>query len=146
LLLLDDELGRACGVKNPAPGTKMARDEVMRKLRAGVAWSVSVGGVIKKGTLQPVTLTVKTRQGRKTVTHITGLETFSIDIDEFAEELRKLCAGSASVQPLSGASPKLGLQEIMVQGSQVKLVTEALMGKGVPKRWIKEGEDGKKKK
>ena len=53
----------------------------------------------RKGTLQPITLTVKTRQGRKTVTHVTGLETFSIDVDEFADELRKVCAGSASGQP-----------------------------------------------
>jgi len=41
-------------------------------------------------------LSVKTRQGRKKVTHVTGLETFGIDIEEFAEELKKLCAGSAS--------------------------------------------------
>ncbi len=30
------------------------------------------------------------------MTHVTGLETFSVEIDEFAEELRKICAGSAS--------------------------------------------------
>ncbi len=53
-------------------------------------------GIHRKGTLQPITLTVKTRQGRRTVTHVTGLETFSVEIDEFAEELRKICAGSAS--------------------------------------------------
>jgi translation initiation factor 2D len=46
--------------------------------------------------MQPVTMSVKTRQGRKTITHISGLETFSVDVDEFAEVLRKLCAGSAS--------------------------------------------------
>ena len=41
-------------------------------------------------------MSVKTRQGRKTVTIITGLETFGVDVEDFAEELRKLCAGSAS--------------------------------------------------
>lgn len=41
-------------------------------------------------------MTVKTRQGRKTVTHISGFETFGIDADDLAEELRKVCAGSAS--------------------------------------------------
>jgi len=40
----------------------------------------------------------------------------------------------------------LGLQEIMAKGSQVKLITEALVAKGIPKRWIKEGEGDKKKK
>lgn len=46
-LLLDDELGRACGIKKPAPGEKLAREEVMKKLKAGVAWSVSIDGVIR---------------------------------------------------------------------------------------------------
>ena len=55
-------------------------------------------GLHRKGALQPITLSVKTRQGRKTVTHVAGLETFGVDVDEFAEELRKLCAGSASGQ------------------------------------------------
>ncbi|WWC89007.1 uncharacterized protein L201_003924 [Kwoniella dendrophila CBS 6074] len=145
-VLLDEELGRAVGVKKPEPGQKMSRDEVMKKLKSGISWSVVLDGVVKKGNLQPITMTVKTRQGRKTVTHIYGLETFNIDIDAFAEEMRKICAGSASVQPLQGSSPKLNLQEILVQGSQVKLVTEALLAKGIPKKWMKESEDSKKKK
>jgi translation initiation factor 1 (eIF-1/SUI1) len=40
--------------------------------------------LIRKGTLSPITLTVKTRQGRKTVTHVVGLEAFGVEIDEFA--------------------------------------------------------------
>ena len=50
---------------------------------------------------------VKTRQGRKTVTVIAGLEAFGIDIDDFAEELRKLCAGSAS-------SESIGVHHVVV--------------------------------
>jgi translation initiation factor 2D len=50
-----------------------------------------------------------------------------------------------SVQPLTGASPKLNLQEIMVQGPQTKVVTDALLDKGIPRRWIKEADGGKKK-
>ncbi|WVQ79675.1 hypothetical protein IAT38_001775 [Cryptococcus sp. DSM 104549] len=145
-VLLDDELGRAVGVKKPEPGEKMARDDVLAKLRGGVSWSVSIGGAIKKGPLQPITMVIKSRGGRRTVTHITGLELFNVDAEAFAEDMRKRCAGSASVQPLNGASPKLGLQEVLVQGSQQKAVTDALVERGVPKRWIKEGEEGKKKK
>ncbi|KAK4685848.1 translation initiation factor 2D, partial [Tremellales sp. Uapishka_1] len=143
---LDEDLGRTVGIKKPSPGETMARDEIMKRLKAGVTWCVSIDGNIRKGTLNPVTLSVKTRQGRKTITHVVGLETFGIDIDDFAEELKKLCAGSASVQPLQGVSPKLNLQEILVQGTQVKIITERLVAKGVPKRWIKEGEGEKKKK
>lgn len=91
-------------------------------------------------------MSVKTRQGRKQVTLVANLEGFGIDVDDFADELRRLCAGSASVQPLMGASPKLNLKEVLVQGSQCKLVTEALIGRGVPKRYIKEGEGDKRKK
>jgi translation initiation factor 2D len=34
----------------------------------------------------------------------------------------------------------------MVQGTQTKIVMDALIEKGVPKRFIKEGEGDKKKK
>lgn len=106
-IILDDDLARAVGVKNPRPGEALSREETLRRLRAGVAWSVSIGGVVRwvnrltptnarKGALQPITMAVKTRQGRKTVTIVAGLETFGVDVDDFAEELRKLCAGSAS--------------------------------------------------
>lgn len=102
------------------------------------------------------------------VTIISGLEAFAIDVDDFAEEMRKACAGSASsgchfdmvllsttiipsdcssfaVQPQSGTSPKLNLKEIVVQGMQTKIITESLMAKGVPRRWIKDEGEGKKK-
>lgn len=64
---------------------------------------MALTGYRRKGPLQPVSMSVKTRQGRKTVTLISGLETFGVDIDDFAEELRKLCAGSTSSE-LSGRS------------------------------------------
>lgn len=51
-----------------------------------------------------------------------------------------------TAQPLQGASPKLNLQEVTVQGNQVKAVTETLVERGVPKRCIRELEGDKKKK
>ncbi|OXG29680.1 translation initiation factor 2D [Cryptococcus neoformans Ze90-1] len=145
-ILLDGELGRAVGIKKPEVGEKMARDEIFSKLKNGVSWVVSIGGTIKKGALQPITMTVKSRGGRRTVTHVTGLELFNVDIESFAEDMRKRCAGSASIQPREGVSPKLGLQEVLVQGSQQKLITEALVERGVPKRWIMDEGDKKGKK
>jgi translation initiation factor 2D len=47
MIMLDEELGRAVGIKRLSGGETMPRDEVLKKLRAGVNWSVSVGGVIK---------------------------------------------------------------------------------------------------
>lgn len=160
----------------------MSKDEILGKLRGGVVWSVSVGGVVKwvlllllllllfflsstssmlpschcllacnlplrrpsdwhdrKGTLSPILLTPKIRAGRKTITLIQGLETFSISPLEFAEELKKLCAGSTTVTPLTGAAARLGMSEVMVQGNQIKVVTNVLLERGVPRKWIKEG-------
>lgn len=140
LVALDKPLASAVGGKE---GQTLVRDECLRRLRAGLGWGVSVAGVVKKGALNPITITVKTRQGRKQVTLVAGLEGFGIDPDDFADDLRRRCAGSTSVQPLTGASPKLNLKEVMVQGTQGKAVIEALTERGVPRRWIKD--EGKKK-
>ncbi|KAF9563412.1 hypothetical protein EC968_004866 [Mortierella alpina] len=89
-----------------------------------------------KGGVKPIQITQEIRTGRKTVTKVSGLEHFMIDVDAFAHELQVLCAGSVAITPLVGASPKLNLREVMVQGPQVKNVTEVLQEKGVPKKFI----------
>jgi translation initiation factor 2D len=47
MITLDDNLAKAMGVKNAQSGEHMTRDEVISKLRAGVAWLVSINGVVK---------------------------------------------------------------------------------------------------
>ena len=49
----------------------------------------------------------------------------------------------AIVSPLPGKSNDL---EVMVQGKQLKAVTELLMSKGVPKRWIESSDQSEAKK
>ncbi|WVO15234.1 hypothetical protein L204_102883 [Cryptococcus depauperatus] len=137
-VLLDTELGKAVGVKKPGPGQRMARDEILNKLRNNVSWSVSINGTLKKGAPQPVTIYITSRGGHRTITHIVGLELFSINPADFAEYMRKRCAGAASVGPREGVSPKLGLQEVQVQGAQQRAAIEALGERGVPKRWIRD--------
>jgi translation initiation factor 2D len=63
---------------------------------------------LRKGTLQPIKIAVKTRQGRKMVTLITGMETFGVDPDEMAEELKKIRAGSATGEWSGGGLACLG--------------------------------------
>ena len=46
--------------------------------------------------MKPVSIVVKSRQGRKACTFITGYEPFSMEADELADELRKACASSTS--------------------------------------------------
>ncbi|KAF9958119.1 hypothetical protein BGZ72_000863 [Mortierella alpina] len=89
-----------------------------------------------KGGVKPIQITQEIRTGRKTVTKVSGLEHFMIDVDAFAHELQVLCAGSVAITPLVGASPKLNLREVMVQGPQVKNVTEVLQERGIPKKFI----------
>jgi translation initiation factor 1 (eIF-1/SUI1) len=52
-------------------------------------------GVISKGAAKPVQVEIKTRQGRKAVSLITGLETYGIDPHECAQYLMKLGASAS---------------------------------------------------
>ena len=106
-------------------------------------------------------MVVKIRQGRKACTLITGHETFGLQADDLAEELRKICASSTSgiswflypdqnglmiwanlVSPIQGKPNSL---EVMVQGKQTKAVTDLLLARGVPKKWIEAAELKKEK-
>jgi translation initiation factor 2D len=52
--------------------------------------------VLRKGQPKPVEITQEIRQGRKTVTKITGVEGFGLEIEELTKELTKLCASSTT--------------------------------------------------
>lgn len=99
--------------------------------------------IVKKGELKQISILVKTRQGRRATTCITGFESFQVEAEDLAEELRKSCASSTSVNPLPG---KVTGQEVMVQGKQLKAVVDLLIAKGIPKQWIeaKDTTTGKK--
>ncbi|KAF8556756.1 hypothetical protein OG21DRAFT_1495293 [Imleria badia] len=66
-------------------------------------------------------------------TLVTGFEPFFLEAEEMADELSRLCACATSVSPAPG---KASGQEVLVQGKQIKAVTEFLLSRGVPKRWI----------
>ena len=87
----------------------------------------------RKGELKHISIVIKNRQGRRATTCITGFENFQVEADDLAEELRKSCASSTSVNPLPGRAAG---QEVMVQGKQLKAVVDLLNAKGVPKQWI----------
>ncbi|KAL1683185.1 hypothetical protein EV122DRAFT_258652 [Schizophyllum commune] len=97
----------------------------------------------KKGTLKPVNVAHKIRQGRKAATIITGFEPFEMAVnpEEMAEDLRKMCASATSVAP--GPNKHL---EVLVQGKQAKAVVEYLVKKGIPKNWIQTEDQTKGKK
>lgn len=49
-----------------------------------------------KGAVKSVQITQEIRTGRKTVTKISGLEHFMIDVDAFGQEIQVLCASSVA--------------------------------------------------
>jgi len=116
----------------------MRRDEAFARIKDGMqSWheiSTERGEPVrKKGQLKPISVVVKMRQGRKACTLLTGFEPYALNPEDLAEELRKLCASSTSVSPVAGKPNEM---EVMVQGKQIKAVTDLLLAKGIPKRWI----------
>ena len=102
----------------------------------------------KSGTPPKIHITLETRSGNKTVTKVSGLESYFISPKLLADELRKVCAGSTSVEPLAGAAKKneRPVEEVMVQGPQKDAVVKALERRGVDKRWVEVMDKTKGKK
>ncbi|KAF2765319.1 hypothetical protein EJ03DRAFT_210621 [Teratosphaeria nubilosa] len=102
----------------------------------------------KSGAPPKVHITLETRSGNKTVTKVSGLEPYFINARLLADELRKVCAGSTSVEPLAGAAKKNEREvlEMIVQGPQRDAVVKALERRGVQGRWVEVLDKTKKKK
>ncbi|KAI0789203.1 eukaryotic translation initiation factor SUI1 family protein [Abortiporus biennis] len=135
----DNGLFEAVYIKGQETPEFMKREEALKRIRDNMQpWhEVKVEGsdaVRKKGAITPITIVVKVRQGRKAATLITGFETFQLDAEVLAEELRKICASSTTVNQLTG---KPVAMQVMVQGKQIKKVVEFLISKGVSEKWIK---------
>ncbi|KAG2231959.1 hypothetical protein INT48_001268 [Thamnidium elegans] len=120
---------------------ELARDQILHRicLKMQPFHSIKLPGkepVLRKGQPKPVEITQEIRQGRKTITKVTGVEGFGLDVEELSKELTRLCASSTTYNTIQGVSPKNPLYEIMVQGPQIKTITELMLSKGVPKRFI----------
>ncbi|CAO2648552.1 Nn.00g078190.m01.CDS01 [Neocucurbitaria sp. VM-36] len=90
----------------------------------------------KAGAPPRIQITLETRSGNKTVSKVHGLEPYYIAPQPLADELRKTCAGSTSVDKLQGSSPKAPVMEVMVQGPQKDAILKALEKRGVNKNWV----------
>lgn len=100
----------------------------------------------KAGAAPKVNITLETRSGNKTVTKTSGVEPYFINPQALADELRKACASSTSVEHKVGSSPKNPVMEVMVQGPQKDAVLKALEKRGVAKGWVEIVDKTKKKK
>ncbi|KAA8911765.1 hypothetical protein FN846DRAFT_394320 [Sphaerosporella brunnea] len=147
LIKLDPVLSNALFASTPADTNELAkskgiykRDQLAERLITTCAPYYRVIGPSgeeqkpKAGQPPKVSVVLEKRQGKKTVTRIFGLESFGVDPKGLAEELQKVCAGSATVCQAVGLKP--GLLEVMVQGSQSKVVEKVLEKRGVPSRFL----------
>ena len=100
----------------------------------------------KAGAPPKIQILLETRSGNKTVTKVSGVEPYHIAPQPLADELRKTCAGSTSVDRLQGSSPKNPIMEVMVQGPQKDAIIKALEKRGVNKNWIEIVDKTKKKR
>lgn len=133
------------------------RDALIDRILHGMATSYAIvrngadpsSTKAKSGAPPKIHITLETRSGNKTVTKVSGLEAYHVNPKPLADELRKLCAGSTSVEALAGATKKheKEIMEIMVQGPQKDAVVKALEKRGVDKRWVEvlDKTKGKKK-
>jgi len=112
-----------------------ALDRLKSKMQAWHSIPLKEGDppVIRKGQLAPISTVAKARQGRRVITLVTHFEPYGIDADELAEALRKACASATSVTPLPGKNTG---SEVLVQGNQLKVISDLLMDRGIPKKWI----------
>jgi translation initiation factor 2D len=147
LIKLDDVLSNALFASTPADTNELAkskgiykRDQLAERLIAACSPYYRITAPSgeqqkpKSGQAPKISVVVEKRQAKKSVTRIFGLEPFGVDPKGLAEELQKVCAGSATVGQAVGLKP--GLLEVMVQGSQSKVVEKALEKRGVPARFL----------
>jgi translation initiation factor 2D len=100
----------------------------------------------KAGAPPKIQITLETRSGNKTVSKVHGFEPYYIAPQPLADELRKTCAGSTSIDKLQGSSPKNPVMEVMVQGPQKDAIIKALEKRGVHKNWVEVVDKTKGKK
>jgi translation initiation factor 2D len=100
----------------------------------------------KAGHPPKLIITTETRSGNKTVTKVSGLEAYYIPPQPLADELRKTCAGSTSVEKMIGSSDKNPVMEVLVQGPQSDPILRSLQKRGIDKKWVDVVDKTKKKK
>ncbi|KAJ3212823.1 Eukaryotic translation initiation factor 2D [Dinochytrium kinnereticum] len=133
LVKLDAGLAEALHRKDESDVDVIGRESLMTRVMEKLSpfHRIAIPGleaVIRKGTPKPINITVEIRQGRKTVTRITGVETYGIDPEILASELKVLCASSTTVSPLPSKT-STPLFEVMIQGSKVREVCGCLAEK-----------------
>lgn len=101
----------------------------------------------KSGQPPKITITLESRQGKKVVTRIKGLEVFGVDVGKFMDELKSVAASSVTKGPVEGGGKAAEmLVEVMVQGDKSGEVDKLLVKAGIRKADVVVDNKLKKKK
>jgi translation initiation factor 2D len=145
--LADALLGSSAADNAALSSGSMPRDALAERMVAATSPFHVIGdGKPKAGAPPKIIITLETRSGNKTVSKVHGLESYGIAPQPLADELRKTCAGSTSVERMQGSSPKNPVMEVMVQGPQKDAIMKALEKRGVLRGWVEVVDKTKKKK
>ena len=78
----------------------------------------------KAGLPPKINITADKRQGRKYMTHVTGLEDYGIAIKEFADDAKRFFSCAVTISDLTGKKSKMKggatKQKVSIQGNKVK--------------------------
>eukprot|EP01136_Pigoraptor_vietnamica_P007892 Opistho-1_new@42555 len=128
--------------------TKIARDELSRRVMDKMQSFYAIGfpngeEELRKGTLEPISVEISLRPGKRVVTLISNLEPYRIEPATIAKEMQKLAAASTTLT----TTPSSGGQVVVIQGDAaneaVKLLTTRFE---VPRKFINAPDAKPKKK
>ncbi|XP_065576712.1 eukaryotic translation initiation factor 2D-like isoform X2 [Artemia franciscana] len=124
--------------ENPALTWERLMQRCLNKMSK--AYCISFPGqepVLKKGELKPIELSVATRSGNKKVTLVSGLDTFGINLTEFAHKCQVGVAASTTIV----TSPDKKGPQVLVQGNQVAFASKLLFDEyKLQKKYVKGAE------
>ncbi|EDO15035.1 hypothetical protein Kpol_392p2 [Vanderwaltozyma polyspora DSM 70294] len=86
-----------------------------------------------RGSPPRIKIVTEMKIGRKIVTRVSNFESFGIDADALAGDLRRLCSGSTTIGETT-TSPKT--TEVQVQGPHSKIIIDHLNSLSIPTKWI----------
>ena len=97
-----------------------------------------------RGDVQPVVVSVEQRAGNRTVTRLSGLDRFGVDVAEWGREAARHYAASVTSEESKGG--KKGARDVLVQGDCRPALAERLWREhGIPREYVRLEAKGKGK-
>ncbi|XP_067388019.1 eukaryotic translation initiation factor 2D isoform X1 [Emydura macquarii macquarii] len=90
--------------------------------------------IVRKGTLDPIDITIAQRSSNKKVTIIKNLELYGLDPQLVANSLQQRVQASGTINPLPGAKDRV---QVQIQGNQINHLAKLLLEEyRLPRKYI----------